>query len=132
MPKLKTHLAAGAAVAGGANLAHQLCRLYDSPNPPATVREALGRINWGKVALFAAGGAAVASLPDILEPASHPNHRALLHSFSCAGALAYAAFGKHSKPWADDDKHVIHAAALAYLSHLLLDAGTPKSLPPIA
>jgi hypothetical protein len=43
--------------------------------------------------------------------------------------LTYGAFGKHSERWRDDDRHAIRVGALSYLSHLLLDAGTPKSLP---
>ena len=132
MPNLKTHLTTGAAVAGGANLIYQLFQLYDSAQPPGTFWEALTRVKWGRVGIFAVAGGAIAALPDLLEPADHPNHRALLHSVCCGGALTYGAFGKHSERWPDDDKHAIRTGALAYLSHLALDAGTPKSLPFIA
>jgi len=132
MPNFKRHATVGAAVAGGANLIYQIVRLYASPQPPPNLWDALTKVKWGSVAVFAAAGAAIASVPDLLEPASHPNHRALFHSVCCGGALTYGAFGKHSERWRDEDRHAVRAGALAYLSHLLLDAGTPKSLPLIA
>jgi membrane-bound metal-dependent hydrolase YbcI (DUF457 family) len=129
MADFKKHVTVGAAVAGGANLVYQIVRLYASAQPPADFWEALTRVKWGRVAVFDAAGATIAALPDLLEPADHPNHRALFHSVCCGGALTYGAFGKHSERWRDDDRHAIRVGALSYLSHLLLDAGTPKSLP---
>ena len=129
MPNLKKHIASGALVAGGANLVCQLVRLYTAPRRPESFLDALANVKWGRVAMFAAAGATIAALPDILEPARHPNHRAFFHSVCCCGALAYGAFGKHSKGWTDDNRDAASASALAYISHLLLDAGTPKSLP---
>jgi len=76
--------------------------------------------------------AAIAALPDLLKPAYHPNHRALFHGVCCGGALAYSAFGKHTNRWREDDRYGVRVGLLAYLSHLFLDAGTPKSLPLIA
>jgi membrane-bound metal-dependent hydrolase YbcI (DUF457 family) len=129
MPNFTKHLTAGAAVGGGVNLLWQILKIYDSPTPPRDFWEALSLIDFGKVAAYAAVGAAVASIPDMLEPASHPNHRALFHSLTVGGAVTYGAFGKHSKAWSEEDRHVAHVAALSYLSHLFLDAHTPKGLP---
>src|SRR5882724_8032645 len=129
MANFKKHVVVGAAVAGGANLIYQLVRLYTSAQPPHTLGDALTQVKWGRVAAFAAAGGAIAVLPDLLEPAYHPNHRALFHSVCCGGALAYGAFGKHTERWHEDDRHAARVGALAYLSHLFLDAGTPKTLP---
>jgi membrane-bound metal-dependent hydrolase YbcI (DUF457 family) len=129
MPNFKKHITVGAAVGGGANLAWQLCKILDDPNQPKDFWEFLGRINFLEVAVFAAGGAAIAALPDMLEPATNPNHRALFHSFACGGAVTYGAFGKHTKNLSPDAKHALQVAALSYLSHLLMDSKTTKGLP---
>lgn len=129
MANLKKHLAVGAAVAGGANLIYQLVRLYASSQRPKSFWDAVAEVKWSRVVVFAAAGATIAALPDLLEPAYHPNHRAFFHSVCCGSALAYGAFGKHSERWCNNDRHAARLGALAYLSHLLLDAGTPKSLP---
>lgn len=132
MADLKRHVTVGAAVGGGANLVYQIARIYTSAQRPKSFWDALAQVKWGRVAFFAAAGAAIAALPDLLEPAYHPNHRSLFHSVCCGGALAYGVWGKHSERWRDEDRHAARVGALAYLSHLLLDAGTPKSLPFIA
>lgn len=76
------------------------------------------------------GGAAIACVPDILEPALNPNHRGFLHS-SLTFAGAYYAGVKiwKSSTLKSDDKTKLLIALLAYLSHLTLDAATPKGLP---
>lgn len=125
----KQHLAAGAVAGGGANLAWQLYKIFDAQNPPKGFWETFERIDFFELALFTVGGAAIAALPDILEPATNPNHRALFHSLACGGAVAYGAFGKHTNKLSPNSKHALHVAALSYLSHLLLDSGTPKGLP---
>jgi membrane-bound metal-dependent hydrolase YbcI (DUF457 family) len=132
MANFKKHVLVGAAVAGSANLIYQLARLYTSRERPMTFLGALGQVKWDRVAVFAAAGAAIAALPDLLEPAYHPNHRGLFHSVCFGGALAYGAFGKHSEGWGEGDRHAVRVGVLAYLSHLYLDAGTPKSLPLLA
>jgi len=129
MPNQKKHVATGAVVAGGANLAYQLFKLHGSPQPPPNFWEALKRVDWGKVALFSAAGGVIGALPDIIEPALHPNHRSVFHSVCCGGAVTYGAFGEHTERLHEDDRHAVQMGALAYLSHLALDAGTPKSLP---
>ena len=129
MPNLKQHLTAGALVGGGANLAWQIVKLADSPEPPNGFWETVNRIDFLELAAFALGGAAVAALPDILEPATNPNHRALFHSLGCAGAIGYAVFGRHTQEWSPEPRMAVRIATLSYLSHLILDGGTPKGLP---
>jgi len=129
MPNLKKHVAVAAGVGGGANLLWQLCKLFDSPNPPKDFWETLCRIDYFEMAAFAAIGGACGALPDIIEPADNPNHRALFHSLACAGVLTYGAFSKHTANLRPEDRHTLRIAALSYLSHLLLDSETPKGLP---
>ncbi len=72
-------------------------------------------------------------LPDILEPATSPNHRQFFHSVLFAGLLI-AVFLK-LRNWKTEDeaekllKGVGEVAIAAYLIHLALDATTSKSLP---
>jgi hypothetical protein len=129
MPNAKKHAVAGAVVGGGLNLAWQLLNQLDSHDPPKDFWEALNRIDLLQVAAFAGAGAICASIPDLLEPANNPNHRAIFHSVCCGGAIMYGAFGKHTENLTPGDRHALRVAALSYLSHLWLDSDTPKSLP---
>ena len=129
MSNFKKHVTVGAAVAGGANLAWQLCKILDDPNRPKDFWDFLGRIDFFQIAAFGFVGAACAALPDMLEPANNPNHRAVFHSLACGAAVTYGAFGKHTQNLSPDEKHALRVAALSYLSHLALDSGTPKGLP---
>lgn len=78
-------------------------------------------------------GAFAGKLPDILEPALNPNHRQFFHSITFVGMLGYVL--KKTYDWKPEDnfEKVIRLMALCagvgYLSHLALDATTPKSLP---
>jgi len=82
-------------------------------------------------ALLATGTCVLGSLvPDGLEPALHPSHRSFGHSVS-AGALSVRTM---TQAWAGDDiptgvQLLFGFFALGYVSHLVLDAGTPKGLP---
>jgi membrane-bound metal-dependent hydrolase YbcI (DUF457 family) len=94
------------------------CKLVERPLD-------LGQFLWA-AAIGAVGGL----LPDLLEPASHPNHRQFFHSYF-AGALLIHANGHISRntqiPAAA--RRALHLASGGFLSHLLADAQTPKSLP---
>ena len=127
----KQHMTAGAVLCGGANLVWQLYKLYDSPQPPSDLLEALSRVDFLEVGVFTAGGALFGVLPDILEPANSPNHRAFFHSIGFGAAVTYGALGKHSQEWCPDNRFAVAAALLAYLSHLCMDGSTPKGLPVI-
>lgn len=78
-------------------------------------------------------GALCTNLPDILEPATSPNHRKVFHSVACAVALI-AAF-KKAWDWKPEDdldrvlRFVVLAGTAGYLTHLALDATTKRSLP---
>lgn len=78
-------------------------------------------------------GAAFGTLPDILEPASHPNHRQFFHGLVFAGALGYTGYKlykwKPEESWQEVMRMVGLIAIGAYLIHLAMDATTPKSIP---
>lgn len=76
-----------------------------------------------------ASGSLVALLPDVLEPALHPNHRGFFHSVVCAGGtiyLAKAAIKSSAIPAEAKMPLLVMTASLT--SHWVLDFGTPASL----
>jgi membrane-bound metal-dependent hydrolase YbcI (DUF457 family) len=83
--------------------------------------------------LVCAGLAPVAgAAPDLLEPAIHPHHRQLAHSFTVGGALAKFAIekcGNGNCEWEEFSKIAMACGAAGYLSHLVADACTPRCLP---
>lgn len=72
-------------------------------------------------------------LPDILEPAIHPNHRQFFHSVAFASLLGVAGYKIYKwnpdNPFDEAIRFALMVAVGAYGIHLLLDASTPKSLP---
>ncbi|WP_341501926.1 metal-dependent hydrolase [Gallaecimonas sp. GXIMD4217] len=97
----------------------------------------LDRKNAGSFAVDPFSAALIGSiggrLPDILEPALHPNHRQFFHSFFVAVTMFYGM--KKLYGWEPETagKQLMRQLLLigggAYLSHLLLDSFTKKSLP---
>lgn len=81
---------------------------------------------WGVVSSVLAG-IAIGVLPDILEPAlKNPNHRHLFHSIALLSIL----ISKYNKLGSNEfQKFIANLGMGAYLSHLILDLDTPKSLP---
>ena len=68
--------------------------------------------------------------PDILEPATNPNHRKFMHSAMASLLSAYGGYGGiHNSNISSELKETILAASIGYTSHLLLDSRTPKGLP---
>ena len=82
-----------------------------------------------------AGGLAYlgGTLPDILEPACHPNHRQFFHSLAFAGMVGHGVY--KTWQWEPETKaqEWLRIAGIAiggaYLVHLAMDAMTPKGLP---
>lgn len=77
-----------------------------------------------------AGSLVGSMLPDILEPATSPNHRGLFHSLlflGLLGGLLYWLWQRNGRP------HVGLAFAMGLVggcgSHLVADATTPHGLP---
>lgn len=88
-----------------------------------------------RTVLVACGGAACGTLPDLVEPAIHPNHRQFFHSVTFAALLAIGLYEIYLwQPQTDADKLikvVLLIAGGAYLVHLIMDSQTKKSLPVI-
>lgn len=78
-------------------------------------------------------GSIFTCIPDVLEPATSPNHRNFFHSIACAGLLITALVKLNRwQPESDADRFwrgVGMIAVASYLIHLTLDATTAKSLP---
>lgn len=78
-------------------------------------------------------GKLAATIPDILEPSIHPNHRRFFHSWFMLAALGFAIHEVWQWKPEDAPKSILKWAMLiggtAYGSHLLRDAITPKGLP---
>ena len=77
--------------------------------------------------------ACLPSLPDLFEPALHPNHRGFFHSVTAYLALSHVMNRLYRWEAADDWQRVLRlmclAGGAAYLAHLTRDAFTPRSLP---
>lgn len=105
MPNAKTHLIIGAATGAAVNVFMQASRIAFDPR---------ANFDWGEL-LICTGAASIAALaPDILEPASSPNHRAFFHSVAMAGIVAFVITGKHTGKWPAVITLVVGAAGLGY------------------
>ena len=79
-------------------------------------------------------GVVVGKLPDLLEPSlKNPHHRQFFHSLAILGFVEYGT--KKAYDWQPQDtfesvlQFLTLCAGAAYISHLLLDALTSRSLP---
>jgi len=81
----------------------------------------------------AALAALLGTLPDIIEPAVNPNHRQFFHSVTALGLIGYGSYKLWKwEPENDLDKFIKTLALIgcgSYMTHLLMDSTTPKSLP---
>jgi inner membrane protein len=87
------------------------------------------KIELGEFLIAVAIGIFFGLLADIVEPAISPNHRAFFHSVALAGIIGWVMY----KAYSDEETSLAQQAILligaAYLSHLVLDAATPRGLP---
>ena len=91
----------------------------------------------GKITHTPLGGSLLAAIctniPDILEPATHPRHRHFFHSVTFAGLLGYGMYKAYKwEPETESDKllrFALLAGGAGILIHLVMDSGTPRSLP---
>jgi inner membrane protein len=84
--------------------------------------------NWVELGVVAFSGGFVAKIADILEPADSPNHRRFFHSIFFGLFLVWA-FGQIVRGITKTNAGYCRDLGLAYLSHLALDACTPRCLP---
>ena len=118
MPNQITHSVAGA-------LSSLIVAMFDKNDNHETVHDPF----WAAVV-----GAVSGRLPDILEPAlRNPHHRQFFHSFVVLVAAGYGL--KKVYEWKPEDnlealvRGALLFAGAGYISHLLLDATTARSLP---
>lgn len=119
MPCAKEHLIAGLAVGAAVNGLIQWLECLDDQNK---------RFDWGEFLVCTAAGGAAALLPDILEPADSPNHRKFFHSVTAAWLVVYSISGRHTNGYPASARKILMVLGMGYLSHLVADAGTPKSI----
>lgn len=116
MPNAKTHILVGAGVSVAA-------ALLDKNKHPVSHHIAVAPLL----------GAFMGKLPDILEPALHPNHRQFFHGFAVLAAVSAGLVKAYQ--WSPEEplekfvRGLTLVGGVAYLSHLLCDASTPKGLP---
>lgn len=116
----KQHLMIGGLAGAGFCLLNHSLRTREDPDI---------EFDWVELATYVGIGMACASLPDWLEPATSPNHRAFFHSLTAAGLVSFGAFGPHSEEMDPKAQVAIKAVAVSYLTHLAADFTTPKCLP---
>lgn len=86
----------------------------------------------GEFLLCAVAGVAGGAAPDAIEPAAHPHHRQFAHSFASGGLLlkfASSQCGIENGHLTQFQKILLAAGIAGYMSHLLADGLTPRSLP---
>ena len=116
MPNAKTHMLVGAGV--GVTVV-----LLDNNKHPTS----------HNIVVAPVLGAFMGKFPDILEPALHPNHRQFFHgltllTFLSAGLLKAYRWSPE-EPFEKLFRGMMLIGGVAYLSHLICDASTPKGLP---
>ena len=119
MPNAKQHFTGGLVVAGAVNGLSQWIEICDAPDK---------KFDWGEFILCSLAGGAAALVPDLLEPANTPNHRQFCHSLAAAVIVSQIISGKHTDACSPETKKLLHVLGAGYLSHLLLDCGTPKGI----
>jgi multisubunit Na+/H+ antiporter MnhE subunit len=118
MPNEKIHMVLGAvAGAGTAILFQRFMRSEEEKEKP---------LDWVEIGCCAVIGAAAGGLPDILEPATSPNHRSFFHSF-LFGAIVLYALGKITPRCLF--RLLLYVVGAAYLIQLGVDSQTKKCLP---
>ena len=118
MAKRRTHMAMGAT-------AGALAYILQNPLPGGEMSKEERDAWWLNAVASAVGGAIGGYLPDMLEPATSPNHREFFHSVT-AGVLLHRVMPRNTDT---PGTVLLKAIILGYFSHLTLDALTPKGLP---
>ena len=116
----KAHRIIGGATGFAYSVYLHLEKLKEDPNAEFDI---------GSAIVFTFLGVLGGSLPDILEPATSPNHRGFFHSLAFGTAVMAFVYGEHSEKWDPELRKLVRTLAKTYLSHLAADLTTPKLLP---
>lgn len=91
-----------------------------------------GEVDWKPVGAALLAGK-LGSLPDMLEPAFHPNHRGFFHSVTFLAGVGYGGYRLYKWEPEDDFGKLLRWMGMVTCGaigvHLLMDATTRKSLP---
>ncbi|MGD9493123.1 MAG: hypothetical protein AB7V36_07185 [Bacteroidales bacterium] len=128
MGNFKKHASTGAVVGGLSGL------IIDTTNQYNRIKcGQQEKFEWLELIVNIMGGTALGTmtgiLPDFLEPAKHPNHRKFFHSLTAASAIGIGLYKASISNLPTEIKTTINVAGLGYISHLIVDARTPKCLP---
>jgi membrane-bound metal-dependent hydrolase YbcI (DUF457 family) len=118
MPNFKDHLLISGFASAGTYLV--MCRYYGR------------QPHLGELILCTGTGLLTGALPDVIEPAIHPNHRAFGHSILVGGGLAKLAMtncARENAAWEEFLKILAAVGTVAYVCHLIADGLTPTGLP---
>jgi hypothetical protein len=118
MPNFKEHVALSAVASAGTYFA--MCRYYGR------------RPDLGELLVSEGVGILAGAAPDMLEPATNPNHRALGHSVAVGTVLTRFAVAKCSREnpdWQEFLKIAATVATVSYVVHLIADGFTAKGVP---
>ena len=118
MPNLKEHL--GISVVASAGTYFAMCKYYNR------------QPDLGELLVCTGVGLLTGAAPDAIEPAIHPNHRALGHSLGLGAGLAKFALTKCCKEngdWQEFQKILVGVAIVSYMCHLIADGCTPRGIP---
>lgn len=119
MPRRSTHIAVGAGAGILADLFIQWLEWGGRPD---------FRIDVGRLLIAGGIGAVAGTLPDILEPATSPNHRGVFHSATSGYAVWWACKGQHTEALDPNVRSILQAFAVGFGSHLAADSITPRSI----
>ena len=129
MPNREQHMRegseAGALVACLGNALLQVARKQANPayqfNPGEMI--AMGLVGYGV-------GSLAGALPDVLEPAYHPRHRDIWHSWTTGAMLVAGAKKLNDHPAIPElGKLLTNTAVTGYVMHLCADSQTPVGIP---
>lgn len=127
MPRRARHIKDGLLVGGAVgvlwNTMGQLNARSNDPNRP---------FDWQEVFIHGAAGAAAggvaATLPDLLEPADHPYHRAFFHSATAGSLVLYATSPAQNGHLSALAQTSLLAGGAGYAAHLAADSLTPHGI----
>lgn len=120
MPRAPQHFVIGVATGAFVNALVQWSEADGNPDH---------RFDWGELCLCSLAGGMGALLPDILEPATFPGHRQFFHSLAGAALVSFALSGRHTHGCSRCTRVLLLVTTTGYLSHIVADASTPKSIP---
>ncbi len=128
MPSRKQHSTNGALVSGLLEFffdaLEQGQRIEKGQQSKYKLGQALGR-----TLIASTAGSVGGKLPDVLEPAAHPNHRKFLHSKTVLTATGYGIFkvslSRNGSPYL---KRAARGMLTGYSLHLVEDSFTPKGI----